>query len=120
MVDHLVYATPDVEQSVAELEARLGVRASPGGQHLGLGTYNALLALGEACYLEIVGPDPLQRAIGASRVEVFLRGVVSPRGTGRKRRAWENPKRAVNGPARTRCLHIELRSDNQFSHDVAV
>ena len=30
-MDHIVYATPDLQRSVTELEQRLGVRASPGG-----------------------------------------------------------------------------------------
>jgi hypothetical protein len=47
MIDHLVYATPDIEATVDELAERLGVRATPGGRHRGLGTWNALLgALG--------------------------------------------------------------------------
>ncbi|HYN08187.1 MAG TPA: VOC family protein [Vicinamibacterales bacterium] len=66
-VDHLVYATNDLEASCAELERRLGVRPSPGGRHLGRGTRNALIAIGPASYLEIVGPDPEQPAPAAPR-----------------------------------------------------
>ena len=56
-VDHLVYATPDLDLGIDTIERLLGVRATPGGQHLGAGTRNALVALGPGTYLEIVGPD---------------------------------------------------------------
>lgn len=48
LIDHLVYAVPDLRAAVADVEERLGVRARDGGRHTGPGTYNALLALAPA------------------------------------------------------------------------
>jgi hypothetical protein len=61
-VDHLVYATPDLERGMREIERLIGVAPTLGGQHPGRGTRNALIALGDDSYLEIVGPDEDQVA----------------------------------------------------------
>ena len=54
-IDHLIYATPDLQRGIEEIERLLGVRAAMGGQ-LGT-TYNALVSLGPAMFLEILAPD---------------------------------------------------------------
>lgn len=66
MLDHLVYATPDLDATVADLAGR-GIRTVPGGAHVGLGTRNHLAGLGGGSYLEVIGPDPEQPAPSGPR-----------------------------------------------------
>jgi glyoxalase-like protein len=56
MLDHLVYAAPDLDQAIDSIERRLGVRPAPGGKHTGGLTHNALLSLGAGSYLELIAP----------------------------------------------------------------
>ena len=58
-IDHLVYATPDLASAVADIESRFGVAPTPGGAHLGLGAFNALLGLVRAHTSKSSAPIPL-------------------------------------------------------------
>jgi len=56
-IDHLVYCVPNLGQGIIDIENKLGVKAIIGGAHLTQGTKNALINLGEDCYLEILAID---------------------------------------------------------------
>lgn len=87
-VDHLVYATADLERGIEEIERLTGVAPTPGGQHPGRGTRNALIALGAEAYLEIVAPDPDQppppsgRWLGVDAVRASRLTTWAARGSG--------------------------------------
>ncbi|MDX2972087.1 VOC family protein [Kribbella solani] len=57
LLDHLVLATRDLEQTVSDFTAATGIRPVEGGRHEQFGTRNYLVALGPLAYLEIAGPD---------------------------------------------------------------
>jgi hypothetical protein len=52
-IDHLVVATPDLDEAVARLRTDLGIEAGGGGVHPALGTANRLAWFGDT-YLELV------------------------------------------------------------------
>jgi Glyoxalase-like domain len=52
-IDHVIYATADLDAAAARVEETLGVAAVPGGRHDGLGTHNRIVPLGGG-YLELL------------------------------------------------------------------
>jgi catechol 2,3-dioxygenase-like lactoylglutathione lyase family enzyme len=62
-IDHLIIATPDLDEAVDRLRAELGIEAGGGGIHPGLGTANRLAWFGDT-YLELV--DATDRELAAA------------------------------------------------------
>lgn len=57
-LDHFVYAVPDLDVAIRRFELDTGVKPLYGGRHLLLGTHNALVALDDGVYFELVAADP--------------------------------------------------------------
>jgi hypothetical protein len=60
-IDHIAILSPSLQQATQQFSKHSGVEAVYGGPHSDGGTHNALAALGDRTYLEIVGPDPKQQ-----------------------------------------------------------
>jgi len=52
-IDHVIYATQDLDAAAAQLESEHGLAARGGGRHTGIGTENRIVPLGGG-YLELI------------------------------------------------------------------
>lgn len=57
-LDHVAIGCTDLDAGAAWIAQRLGVAPEPGGRHPMMGTWNRLLSLGPAEYLELIAIDP--------------------------------------------------------------
>ncbi|MEM1122042.1 MAG: VOC family protein [Bacteroidota bacterium] len=66
-IDHIVLSVPNLEEGVRWLETLTGVTATFGGYHPTKGTKNALVNIGNQCYLGILTTDVENQSIEAPR-----------------------------------------------------
>ncbi len=63
-IDHLVWYNADLAEGQRFFSERMDCASAYGGEHPGEGTANAVMALGESTYLEILGRDLAQGDAG--------------------------------------------------------
>jgi catechol 2,3-dioxygenase-like lactoylglutathione lyase family enzyme len=76
-LDHVIYGTSDLDAAQALVEEQLGLEVQPGGHHVGQGTHNRIVPLGNA-YLELLAIDDPEEAaaspVGTILAELIARG----------------------------------------------
>ena len=61
-LDHIVIATPDMDESISQYGNKFAIKAIKGGEHEAWGTYNYLSFFSNNGYLEFLGIDDLEKA----------------------------------------------------------
>ena len=64
-IDHVIWATADLDAAAERLERTHGLRAGGGGRHDGMGTHNRIVPLGRG-YLELLAVADAEEAAGSA------------------------------------------------------
>ncbi|MFL9926449.1 VOC family protein [Herbaspirillum lusitanum] len=69
--DHMVVTAPTLAAGIDWVAQKLGVAPRIGGEHIKLGTHNALLRLGPQFYLEVIAINPAAPPLSPPRARWF-------------------------------------------------
>lgn len=75
VLDHLVWAVPDLDLAVKEFETTTGIKAIIGGSHPDHGTRNALISMGDGQYFELLARD---KSLPAGKLARFCADLTEP------------------------------------------
>lgn len=75
VLDHLVWAVPDLDLAIKEVEFATTIKAVIGGSHPDHGTCNALISMGEGLYFEILARD---NSLPAGELAKFCQNLTKP------------------------------------------
>jgi catechol 2,3-dioxygenase-like lactoylglutathione lyase family enzyme len=73
-LDHVIYATADLDAAASRVQSEFGLEVMPGGRHEGHGTHNRIVPLGGG-YLELMAvadPDEAANSSIGSAVQAWL------------------------------------------------
>ncbi|MDX6681988.1 MAG: hypothetical protein QOG94_2027 [Solirubrobacteraceae bacterium] len=70
-IDHVIYATSDLDAAARRVEQQLGLEAVAGGRHDGIGTHNRIVPLGGG-YLELLAVADAQEAASSELGSALL------------------------------------------------
>lgn len=113
-LDHITVIAPSLAEGVSHVRACLDLDVPFGQRHDYMGTYNHLLQLGDAVYLEIVALDP--EAVGPGRSRWF--GLDDQK---QVKAAWDEGRRLRGWVARTDSIGAVLAGrEHIFGKQVAL
>ena len=81
-IDHVIYATADLDAAAARVEAAIGIAARGGGHHDRIGTHNRIVPLGGG-YLELLAVADADEVARILRVQDRRVDVVAGEGADR-------------------------------------
>jgi hypothetical protein len=77
-IDHVIYGTVDLDVTAGRVADQLGLQDVEGGRHVGLGTHNRIVPLGDGSFIELLAvkdrAEAMASVLGAALCAAIERG----------------------------------------------